>query len=147
MNERKVVIGMHGHAPAPMWTEPHDTPSPTLLGCVGRWTQLTRLTQYDKLPAFGLALEVLARWSEDIRSERAAMQALWQSPRLSQLNESTLKLGAARMEELQGQMRQPIGNGPPPLMAWNEGAWAPLPADLQRQLAAEDAALAAAPKS
>lgn len=146
MNERKVVIGLHGSAPAPIWTDPHEAPSPTLLGCVGRWTQLTRLTQYDKLPAFGLAIEVLNRWSEDTRSERAAMKALWRSPRLSQLNESISSLEQARMEELRGRMRQPSSDRPPNI-AWNEGAWAPLPADLQKQLAAEEAALSDVRKS
>jgi hypothetical protein len=105
------------------------------------------LTQYDKLPALNLALEVLGGWSEDIRSERAAMNALWHSPRLSQLNDSIEKLENARLEELRGQMRQPISNGPPPAMAWNEGAWAPLPADLQKQLAAQEAALSALQKN
>lgn len=140
MNERKVVIGLHGSAPAPIWTEPHEAPAPALLGCVCRWTQLTRLTQYDKLPAFGLAIEVLNRWSEDIRSERAAMKALWQSPRLSQLNESISSLEKALIEELGGQIRRPSSDRPPNI-AWNEGAWAPLPEDLQKQLAAEEAAV------
>lgn len=146
MNERKVVIGLHGSGPAPIWTEPHASPSPTLLGCVGRWTQLTRLTQYDKLPAFGLALEVLNRWSEDIRSERAAMDALWRSPRLSLLNASIASLEQARIEELRGQLRAPSSERPPNV-AWNEGAWAPLPEDLQKQLAAEEAALTASRKN
>ena len=142
-----MLLGMHATVPAPVWAEAHGAPATHLLGCVNRWRQLTRVTQYDKLPTFDIALNILEAWSEDSRLGKSAMNALWQSPRHSDLMASLEDLHQTQLAEIQGRARVYSGNSPPAAIPWNDGAWAPLPADLVKQLADQDAALSISEKS
>lgn len=141
--DKKIVIGLHSLMPAPIWTEAHQPPSQNLYGCVKAWKSLTLITQYDKVAAFDVALEVLDRWSQDIRTESVAMEALWDSPRLTELNESLQKLNKQVEQEILGGMKtfSNDGTAPPSYAAWNDGAQAELPADLQASLKAQERAL------
>lgn len=141
--DKKIVIGLHSLLPAPIWTEAHQAPSANLYGCVKSWKSLTLITQYDKVDAFNIALEVLDRWSQDPRTESTAMEALWNSPRISELNESIAKLNGAIEQEILGGIKtfKNDGNAPPSYAAWNDQAQAALPEDLVRNLEAQAKAL------
>jgi hypothetical protein len=136
-----VVFGTLALNPAPVWSEPHKSPDKHLFGCINKWKQLTRITQYDKLPAFDIAINILESWSEDSRLSKEAMLALWSSPKHSSLMTAIHQLTQAQINAIQGQSRTYASSSPPANIPWNDGNWAPLPDDLVKQLQAQEQAL------
>lgn len=138
---KKVIIGMHSINPAPVWNEPHAAPEKHLYGCVKKWQQLSRLTEYDKLESFNVVLNIFEAWAEDSKIGKSVMNSLWNSNKYSELQTSLQDLKNNRLNSIIGSSRNYMGSSPPRDIPWNDSNWAPLPSDLVAQLQAQRDAL------